>query len=78
MRISRKTVVEQSHVFMQKRVVSQLHAKTVKLLGIRQFTVDEQITHLHKIALLSEFFDRVAPVTKNSLLSVQVSDAAGR
>ena len=68
--IAGKTAVETAHILVDHRVVRERLPKAVELIEGRELAVDQEVAHLHKIALLSQHLDGVATVPQDPLFAV--------
>src|SRR5262245_39872400 len=78
MRVARKAVVKQPHVFVQHRVAANIIAELLQLFGGRQLPIDQQVRYLDKIALWGKLLDGVAPIAKDAGLTIEKRDGARR
>jgi len=63
---------------MQNCVLHNLIREFIELGLSRQFTVDQQKRHLKKAGLLSQNFNWDTAVFKDSLITIDITDVAGR
>src|SRR5262249_13237292 len=76
--VTREAVEESLQVLVQQRVPLDLLREGGQLILGRQFAVDQQIAHLDERRLLGQLLDRVAAVTENPGVTVDVRDGAFR
>ena len=77
MRVARETVEEPLEVLVQQGVPLDLGGERRQLLGtVERFTVDQQVADLDERRLLGELLDRVAAVTQDAGITVDVGDGA--
>ena len=74
--VTRKSVVEQTQVFMKHRVATDGISKIRELSLSWQFTINQEIGDFDEIAILGEFFDRVTTITQNAFFAVKERDSA--
>src|SRR3954464_7410967 len=75
MRQGREEALE---VFVQKGVAAHLLFELDQLARAGQFAVDEQPGDLEVCRVARQVFDRVAPVTQNPRVAIDVGDRAAR
>ena len=68
--VTREAAERDAQAFVDLGVVEDAGLEGGQLGGRRQFAVDEQIGGLDEVGLLSEFFDAVAAIAKDTLLAV--------
>ena len=74
--VAREAVEESRLVFMQQRVPLDLRGERGQLLGGGQLAVDQQVADLDEGRLLGQLIDRVAAVTQDPGVAVDVGDGA--
>ena len=75
-RITREPVEEPLEILVQESVPLDLGGERLKLLGRREFAVDQQVAHLDEVRLLGELLDRVSAVAQDAGIPVDVGDGA--
>src|SRR2546427_5022499 len=76
MGIMMEAVDELLDIFMDNRVIGNIMRPMVELGLGGKLAVEDQIGSFEIRALLRNLFDRIAPVTQNSLIPVDVSNFA--
>ena len=73
-RVAAEAAQKKLHLLMHHGVVGHLGHKIPILLHCGQFTVEQQITHLHEIAFIGKLLDGVAAIQQFALVAVDKSD----
>ena len=76
MGVTRKAVEEPLEILVQHRVALNQSGELIEFNRCRQFSVDEQVAHLDEGRLLRQLLDRVAAVTQDAGVAVNVGDGA--
>jgi len=62
MGVTTEAAQEEVHLLVDHRVLGHERIKFNFLLGIRQFTIQDQITDVHEVAIDCKLFDRVTAI----------------
>ena len=77
MGIARKELEEVLHVLVYQAVVADLVLEVVQLLGIGQFTIEQQVGDLQEGGLLGQLVDGITAVVQDTLFAIEEGDGAG-
>jgi len=72
--IAAETTQEEVHLLIHHGVLGHQVVKCFLFSHIGQFTVQQQVTHIHKIAVLSQLLNGVAAIQQLALVTVNVSN----
>ena len=73
-RIAAEAAHEKVHLLVHHGMAQHHLVKVFALLRIGQLTLDQQVTHIQKIAMLGQLLDGVAAVQQLALVAIDVGD----
>ena len=76
MRVVMEPVDEQLDVLVHERMVRDLVDPRLRIGGVRQFAVQQQVGDLEERAVLCEFLDWVTAIAQDPLVTVDEGDGA--
>src|SRR5688572_14356046 len=76
MGIVMKAVYMFLYIFVNDRMNSNVSNPFGELGFARQFAVENQVSSFEVSALLGQLFDRIAPITQNTLVTIDIGDLA--
>ena len=75
MRVAAETVEKARKLFVHHRVVGNVVNELGLFLGVRQFSIQQQIRDFEKITVLRQLLDRIAAIHQDPFVAVDIGDA---
>ena len=73
-RVAAEALEEAAHLLVNHRVAGHAVVEVRLLRRRRQFSVQQQVTGLEKVAVLGQLLDRVTPVKQDAFVAIDIGD----